>query len=493
MSILVVILITVVFALGVLVGLQFSSVSGLNLSYQATTVSNPCNSMDQYKNTQGGGGFPAVPGTSPQDGELLDRSQYWISWASDGTSQSIVMEGSFKSCNLPLTFADTVSAIRYAFYINTGNGFVSMETKDFPQGFLQINFPSSISPPTDTWQTFPAQVVHIDGIQYQDASGVLQPIIDGSILRVQLQFGKCTGGNPCQAWNWYGPMAQDEARLQSAIPDVSWEKDLYGVGETAKVHWTVPVTQVNGTAYYLSIVNMNSGATVSPYNEYPLTSTTGIASVAVTPDMFVVGGINRLRATIDSQVFHAQMQDTATIDNPNLAPTVKSVTWDKPSYREGDTVTVTITATPNPTTKAIIVSYYVLAHIAGLKEFDAFSNSSSVSFTATTSGVLTVEASAIDSAGRSSGVYRASETVGTVVGMCQQYPDLVECKGGGGNGAISLLVAVLEVIAVTIGSVLLGYFLPENFKWIALIALIAGFLALWVVGSLAVIAHVLGV
>lgn len=447
------VLIAILLAPLLIIVLASSARFAVTLSYNPDTQSY-CVGWDG--SIGGGGQFPDpnIPADIVKRGELFDADKYYVSWAIDGLSESIAVGGAVRSHCRGNIFTAGTTDIRYQFSINTGSGFELMQQDDFPSGYIEINVGGGGAVYD---QSVPARVVHIDGTTYRSALGQTKPIIDGSILRVELwqRDSGAPGVSPVWAVG-----ARDEAQLKSAVPAVSWEQDLYQIGDSARVHWTVPVTLVDGVAaYYLTITNMNTGLSIGDWNQKALTTTSGVAEVAVTSAYFVTGGINRIRAEIYSQIFRAAISDTATIDDINKAPIVNSVSFNLPEFREGDQVIVTISASPNPSTASPIAKYYLLASVGGDKLYDAFSTSNRISFIASRTGVLSAEATAIDQAGRSSAVARIQATVGNVIVECEAYPDLPKCKPGGGGAAdigfvIGIVLLVTGILLIVFNGIL---------------------------------------
>ena len=435
----------------------------------------------------GGGQFPSQSGTgngpqTGQIGEIFEKTNAYYSWTDQGQGEAVLVEGQLYACGPTGIAPPTIQQVKYHFTISTDLGISWHEFRqtDDPTGYLTYTGTYTPTWSPSGWKPLPTGVIRIHGVTYQDESNQERPIVDGAWLRVDVDVSTSTDGT-----NLYGPMASDILQLHSGLPAVQWTQDLYQIGQTATVHVDVPALQVGGsTAYYLTILNMNTNSAIGSFSSQPVAQLHGQSSFTVTASMFDPGNINRLRAVVSSQIFNANMQDTATIDNTSLAPILNSVTWNKPLYREGDLVVINITASPNPVSKSPIVKYYVLAHVGGIKYFDGFSTSSSIQFTAANAGPLTVEATAIDQAGRSSGVGRYTETVGPAIDMCVQYPNLPECNNGGG-GPISALLLLIYLGLIVTGFVLffIGGRLPNLIAMVllrvggALLILVGVFLA----------------
>jgi hypothetical protein len=467
----------VVFVAGILLGILVAVVGGKlsflppNTSAQAV----PCGTYPgTLSTTSGGGQFPIQSGENTIGNgiaaapyEIFEKTDYYYSWTDQGVGEAIVFNGRILGCGL---IPGGITAVRYAMFISTNAGASWDVFKQSDLGGPDGNELTYSPAQSGTYtcaptvnqqycvdqgaQNMKTGILRIHGQTYFDASNVERAIIDGSWLRVNVQV---------QANQWFD-MATDTAILHSAIPSVGWQQALYSVNDTAVLNYKVPVLTIGtSTAYFLTVVNLNTYTAIAPYSNVPITQLSGQVSFKVTPNLYVPFNVNRIRAEISSQIFVAAMQDTATIDNPNLAPPVPTVTWDKPFYREGDLVTISIVASPNPITQAKVTKYYVLAHVGGIKYFDGFSATSTVSFTAANAGPLTAEVSSYDAQGRNSGVSRFTVSVGPAVGLCVQYPQLPQC-GPGSNFSIPAYWIALMIAALASGLVLLliGLYLPAN-------------------------------
>lgn len=440
------------------------------ISYNPDTVPT-CVYRDAFKDgILGGGHFPDpdLAADVHKRGELWDSSSHFYSWSDIGTGETMVVGGKTAICGGKL-FVTSYRYARYVFTINTGFGFEPFIQDDVPGGIIQFDTGGA------TTYTLNARTIKIDGTSYQAEGGTELPIRDGSILRAALEIAQCI--NDCGIADMPGwfEVARDETRLKSAVPSLQWGNTRYLVNETAELRWRIPVVTIDGAAAYaLTIIDMNSNQPLSGYNFKPLAPLScdpdqpcrGVERIPVATDMWQRGGINRLRAEIWSQIFLAGMQDVATqidkvvlpdgtvIPGDEAAPIIRDVRFSKPEYREGDTVTINITAVPNPLTESPIKQYYVSAHIGGLVLFDGFSARSTVSFLATATGVLEAEVTAHSEDGLNSAVWRAAVTVGNVIVVCEVYPELPECGGGGGGGAFGIGVA-LALVLLVVGMALL--------------------------------------
>lgn len=440
------------FGFGFMVGTRFS-IPAPNTATQTVPCGTYSGFLANLGTTTAGGLFPQQSGENEvgngiaaAPGEIFEKTIYRYSWTDDGQGEAVIVEGRILGCGI---VGGWTTGARYAFFISSDGG---QHWDPFKQSDLggtdgnELEYTGASNPGVGTYVCAPGQnsqwcitqgqakmptgIMRIHGVNYLDAKGASKPIIDGAWLKVVIQV---------QANQWFD-MAYDIAQLKSAMPTVQWTQDLYQIGQVATVRVDVPITQTtdsqgNHTAYFLTVLNMNDNSVVGSYSSAPITQLHSQVGFTVTAAMFQPGNINRLRAEVDSQIFRAQMQDTATIDNTSLAPTLKSVTWNQPFYREGELVVINVTAEPNGVTHSAIAKYYLLAHVGGIKYYDEFiagasGNSATAQFTAANAGALTVEVTAIDTAGRSSAVGRYTVNVGAAIGVCTQYPNLPECTGG---------------------------------------------------------------
>lgn len=502
------VLVVIALLVGTFFGFGVSRIFKLSLPAPNTATQDvPCGTYGGFgatlSTTTAGGQYPSQPGENTVGNsiaanpyEIFQKTGIYYSWTDTGYSEPVMVAGRLLGCGL---VAGTFTAVRYAFFISNDGG----ATWDvFGQSALggpdgnELTYTANIG--GGTFTCFPSQSqqwcidqgaaplttsmfqgvpFQIHGVTYLDAKKVEKPIIDGAWLKVVIQV---------QANQWFD-LAYDIAQLKSAMPLVKFQSQrsdsngyaIYQVGDTAVVNYNVPATTVNGaTAYYLTVLNLNTNSPIGNLANVPLTQLNGQVTFPVTPDLYVPSlsnstSVDRLRAVIDSQIYHAQMQDIAVVDNVSQAPAMGVVQWNQAFYHEGDTVIINFTAYPNAMTHSPITKFYVLAHIGGIKLFDNFvtaktnpdgSGYGSTTFTASNAGPLTVEVNGYDALGRPTGVGRFTEVVGPATNMCQQYPNLVECTGGGGAFKVPdyWVYAMLALLGVGVTVLLVGLYGTEN-------------------------------
>ena len=392
-------------------------------------------------------------GQYPED-ELLSTDKDWLSWAHDGTGIPFSVGGKYKRC-AGAWYANSYGN-RYVFEANLGDGFKGFAQDDFPNGYIQPpNADQGILIKGEGgWsRAVDAREIRIDGTTLRWLDGKEETIPDGAILRVMLQVEY---RHIFQAPTW-GTIAQDELVLRYGTPLLTRGAEIYEVGETWEFRWSgLPFTQTEegATAYYLTVTDLNTNAPVPGWDYRPLGARSGIASGPVTTAMFKPGGANAIRASLYSPVFQAGVTDTSVIDDKDLAPTLDSLEWNQPEFREGDVITVTYSASPNPSTESPIARYHVLINVDGDILYDQDTQGTSVSVTASRTGNVYAEVRAYDDEGRPSATRQIQATVGNVVDICEVKPELAQCTGASGlAGLIAIIVAaIVLLVGLSIGT-----------------------------------------
>ena len=407
-----------------------------------------------------------------QDGEIYDRTIVWFAWSQAGESFPIVGQGGTQKCADALVVTQPSHGY-YLFEIKNkkDSPFVTFYQDRVPDGkWAFVGDKAWLQGDLIRFPTFSFQ---IDGSSFCTVPtttgcpvGKEESITDGATLRVSLIVGRKsqTGGWETNPYSDRTVM-QDQIQLRSAIPNVWWVKLGYNVGETAIANWKIPADRdVNGNAaYFIQLIDENTNLPLAGY-ESPkaLTGTSGQERVLVTEALIsndLATCQNRLRAELWTVLIVADYAD-ASVRSPatqiggGAPPVVKEVTFNKPEYQEGDTVTISWKATGN------ITKYHVSAQIGGLTQYDEDVTGTSVTFTAPVAGVLEVQVTAYNLC-VASDVFPVQATVGNVYpGLCTVYPDLPQCKV---ESIFALVVAVIALIGLLL-LMLISWFVINKFE-----------------------------
>jgi hypothetical protein len=419
---------------------------------------------------RGFGRFNDPETDSRKEGELYTRTVIWYSWFQNGESYPVTVQGRVDRCGfLPAVWP---AQIRWVFTINTGGGFEPFINDRVPTGEVVTHqsaggFTAAVDFTIDGYTYCAVSLGPQGGTCPSDKERTIR---DGSALRVDMigTFPLSTLGDRL--------FARDEVNLRSALPEVRFGQGSYKIGDTALVHWEIPVVDdLNGQrAYFLTILDMNTGSSVGGWNRKPLESTTGTAQIPVTASMFTISSTcqNRLRAIIYSQLIRADLDETAiqapidAVLGVGPAPTVSSVGFDKPEYFEGDTVTISYAGT------GTITKWHVTAHIGGLEVYDKDTTESEVTFSAPVTGILEVFVTAYNEC-QPSTVFKATADVGNVLpDFCEAFPDHPACKDGGGDAAFASLILG---IVLAVGGFLVFLFLGTRHIVFVIVGLLITF------------------
>jgi hypothetical protein len=434
------------FSLGFLVG---SPLLHLDVPYDPDTQT-----VGEFYDLCFGGSFldPSIPADSRKIGEIASRDVTYLSWVVDGTSLPVSVSATSWKCRAGL--GTTPVAHRYQFDIRNGlaSSYQTMHQDDFADGYIQIAG-------GEFYRTQPSPVsvreVSIDGTTYENDKGDEITIESGAVLRITFVVGIRQLGGIGACCDWFG-VAYDEVRLISGIPHVQRGADQYEVGETGQFRWEIPFVETigGGSAYYLTLTDENTGRALEGWDRKPLAAKDGVATFSVTADLFstAAGARNAVRARIHSPLFLADVEDVTVIDDKDLAPRVLAVDLNQREYREGDPITLTISAAPNPVTREAIVRYHVLLHIGGDILYDEDTSSSTVSAIASRTGILEGEVVAYDASSRPSPIFEVQATVGNVVADCERYPSLPQC-GPLEDPTQLVVVIVFAVIGLIFGAI----------------------------------------
>ena len=209
----------------------------------------------------------------------------------------------------------------------------------------------------------------------------------------------------CQFGSWV-ELESDEARIHTGIGGVSWDRDpaLYQVGDVASCSWNVgyvsdPATHQGWSLFMTSTAQ--GGATVSSVAS--ISTLTGGVSYKVTSADWAPN-TGKLYCILRNNLFDKDFVVAGTVDNATLSPSLVVTKITPQSPKQGETVTIFWTATPNPVTKSPISSIEVIYGWGGPdNDVKLPGNDTSYSFTAAQSGYVRVAVGAWDSEGRPSG------------------------------------------------------------------------------------------
>lgn len=413
---------------------------------------------------QGDGAFTRPKDAPPGRGEVFSSTRAWTAWFSDGESRPVTIQGALIICGFAGIHRMENSWYRFL-YTDDGNSWVGFTQDRIPSGSYQAGALGGGDLGFGEREYLKAYEIIIDGSEFKPCdfagkltctpSNVVRDIKDGAALRVQVFIQRWAGGNAFL-------VAEDEIELRSALARAKWERGAYTVGEKACATWEIPTTTYDNTgngsspAYFLTVLDMNTVLPVEGWDRRALTTTTGRACVDVTQSMFsndLQTCQNRLRVELLSPIIVADLFDTAvqpatppeeTDLGVGAAPTVTSITFDKPEYQEGDTVVVRWTTSGN------VSRVHVLIHINGFKLLDDDFNGTvrKASTVASRAGIVTGQVTAYN--------YCTPSTVKTVYatvsnafpGLCELFPDVADCADRFGLGLLWAALAVLAVLIV---------------------------------------------
>lgn len=418
-----------------------------------------CGSFTDF---QGWGQFPSPGGRA--EGEVFTHSTIYFAWTQDGFSQDVTVAARVLACNDILGFPSPPDRVYYRFdYSEDGRTWI---------GFKQDYVPAGVYAGAFSLGAFDKDVpllsysFGIDGFEFEectfhdntrydshfgsigwdiacDPTGKKHAILDGAALRVLVLVARVAGPLG-DVFDNYEPVLifQDQVALRSALPEVGWRKGAYRTGETALLDVHVPTATyedcdasggcTSRPAYYLSVLDLNPpGSALTGYDRVAVEARDHTYSIPITADLFsndLATCTNRLRAILYSPLIVSDQADTA-VQNDTLisvqgkAPSVTKVTFDKPEYVEGESVTIRWTWTGN------VTKFHVTAHIGGLplddKDYDAPTNTTT--FSAARTGILEVEVTPYDRCNTGS-VKKVVATVGNVYpGLCNLFPEAAEC------------------------------------------------------------------
>jgi len=381
-------------------------------------------------------------------GEVWSTTRIWYAWFQDGTSKPATAEARTESCNnigvdfypdrVELVFTYSEDGISWTPFhqdlipLSTWTGSLP-GTGIGPTGSFVLTITGSEFCLVDTTKGCPKDQVHA--------------IRDGAALKVVVRVYRV--GFP--GWPAF-TLAEDQVELRNAMPRVWWSADHYPIGSTAVVNYQIPTVadEAGHSAYFLSVINCNTNTALPDFDRRALAATSGNFAIPVVRSMFsndTATCQNRLRAEVLSQLIVAALQDASVQMPVSIGglppPVITSASWDKSEYYEGDTATLSWKASGN------VSKYHVTVDVSGLIIYDqdVDASTTSVSVRVPRTGIAQGQITALNVC-QPSGVKRVYATVGdTYPGLCQVYPDALECQP---LGMLWLEIAALVTIILAV-------------------------------------------
>ncbi len=298
------------------------------------------------------------------DRELLTRTQYVTSWASDGLSQEFSAEGGIR---WTVAFTNVVA-------VELLDGHYQWTAFDASGNIIDSRFRA-----LDV--TFPFRLQlgqkHFMGF---DSWTLLGPVVGVVQFEFIASYSLCIArisGSGCD-WNDQPatslPWASDRALLVSGIGAVSiGSPQPVGIGDNVLINYNLGVATdeggVGGWQLQLLKPRDQGGSIVKTWTHSQLGGdfASGQVSHLVTASMFQLGTSNEYQVILLNQIIKQDMTIFVTIDEPELAPGTPSISWLPGGVPLlGDTITLFFVSNPNPFTMNAIVSYNVhLSYFGG--------------------------------------------------------------------------------------------------------------------------------
>ena len=463
---------------------------------------------------QGWGQWNDPAGDARLRKEVFTTGRLWYGWWEDATSRPVTVGARLIQCGSLGLSAPNFVLYRFLYRESAGGAWGGFSQDIIPQGVnvqfvtfqgVGIGLYSIVLPPFE---------LILDGFQYRPCvfpevsastgafagagcspTGEVKDIADGAALKVEVwvkRIGFLSGDYTPQL------VAEDQVELRSALAsEFEWAKPGYSTGETAILRYEVPQTEYESCtaagdctyrpAYFVSIIDTNTNEPISSaWDRRPLTVARGEFEIPVTEAYFsndLATCQNRLRAVLYTEIIQVNRDDTAvrttstTFGYAGVPPVVTEVTFDKPEYQEGDTFTVSWTATGN------VTKFHVSWHIAGLgDEQDLGPGVLNYSSRAPLSGVLEVEVTPYDRC-QAGDVKEVQATVGNVFPeLCELFPDALDCREE--SDLVGVLLAALAILLLLIVFVLVLWGLSKQDVVPPVVSLL---IAVGIAGALAVL------
>ncbi len=310
-------------------------------------------------------------GSSSFNGELLDGTQYITSWMHNGDSEKVIAQAEVRFVRLDASFRD---GCRYLTSLNTGFGWQPMDEpiQEVPCGTTVLGEIDVL--PVATW------VLH-------------SPVVGGIRVEYQQRTGYDLVFKHDFTWKTF---VMDEAHLRPGVGDVVFDKPLYAIGQTAIIRYDVGYAssqkESSGWSIQLHEPPDRGGTVVKSWTVADNTRAQVAYTFALTD--FVAGESNIFTVKLLNTLTGVKDDDTAVVDDIDLAPQISSVTVLPVGTRSvGDQMTVTILASPNELTGLPITEYYFHVRSGPANIIvDAWQATSVFTFTIQSDGDLQVNA-----------------------------------------------------------------------------------------------------
>ena len=168
--------------------------------------------------------------------------------------------------------------------------------------------------------------------------------------------------------NSYHLVSADEASVNPGwgLINVQNSESLVAAGEDLQISYdvgaacSVAEASDSGCGWTLSLRNRDTGATPSGWTDKtPADFSNGVYRVRVNADWFTLGQRNEYEVKLFNQVNLQDAKIFVTIDDRTLAPGTPTVTISPaPPYRQGNSLTITASATPNSQTNNAINDFH---------------------------------------------------------------------------------------------------------------------------------------
>jgi hypothetical protein len=192
----------------------------------------------------------------------------------------------------------------------------------------------------------------------------------------------------------YHLMAIDEAAVVPGWGTLAIENagSLVQVGDELGIRYDVGAacsvkadggTRLGGCGWILSLRNRDSGAAPEGWEDVtPADFAQGTVRLPVRPSWFQLGAHNEYEVKLFNQLNVQDVRIFVTIDDADLAPGAPRIQVSPgPPYRQGDELTLTVSADPNPITLRDIAEYHVVVRQGGRILVDERSASGLIVFT----------------------------------------------------------------------------------------------------------------